>query len=118
MEDNLRLFSANLGALSFQSTDNYKVVRLKHIAKKYDVDGMRFQEPCVNWPEVKSTRSLADLLWIGAEDIRVSAAHNRLEDKKTGIKQQGRRQHYSATSWQDSPGARALITQGLADGHG
>ena len=51
---------------------------------------MGFQEPCVNWSEVKSTCSLADLLQIGAEDIRASAAHNRLEENRTGVKQRGR----------------------------
>ncbi len=53
-EDNLRLFSANLGALSFWLKDNYKAARLKHIPRQYEVDGMGLQELHVNWSQVKS----------------------------------------------------------------
>ena len=59
--NSIRLFSVDVSRLSFWLNGNYKTKKLKHVLKQYKVDSMDLQEVCVNWANIKTTRSIAEL---------------------------------------------------------
>ena len=83
-KNDLTFISINVNSLAHWSRESNKAERLKYIFEKYSIDAAGLQEVCMNWAQLPSPMTLAQILRRTVENIRSVTSYNKIEGKEVG----------------------------------